>query len=176
MFRFSRMVLASGVLALAGCGPGHGTQSDKPRPDDAPHSEQQPPAAQPDSGRPAPHDAALVFPAEQGVVSAHGAYTVLVQWLEGPTTEAASRCRLVFADGARHQPTSLADVSFKPWMTKMDHGGAVRHLKVESDPDNPTAVIVSGFYFTMGGAWDLLVGATVNGVADTAKIPVEVPK
>jgi hypothetical protein len=169
--------LALGLgLAVAGCGAFRGKGEKR---DDSPAVEPVP-APEPDDTHGSDDDTSagpLIFPAEDGTAAANGAFVVKVEWLDGgPKASGKNRCRLLFADGARHAVQSLAGVTFKPWMTSMDHGGGVRSLQLTPEAGTPGAVVASGFQFGMGGPWDLIVGATVNGVAGEARIGVKVPE
>lgn len=111
-----------------------------------------------------------------GSQSEQAAFRLAVEWLEGPAISETNRCRLVFFDKQGQAAHTVSGVKLKQWMKSMNHGAATIDLELSHEAERADAVLVSGLYFSMGGPWELLVSATVNGTTDKIEYAVEVPK
>ena len=163
---FGGKLLLVGALALAICGcsrPGKGS---------AVTPEAPPPSTGVDSqGSPAPG----AWPQGEGSSAKSGAFAVKLIWDSPVTANAYLRARLLFL-GKDHRPAqSVSLTTFDPRMPAMGHGTDTQDQKFLPVPDHPDQAQVEQVYFIMGGAWEVTVAATVDGVADVAKVHVEVP-
>lgn len=113
---------------------------------------------------------------EGSVFSKTKAYVVKVETSAALVPEAFQTIQLHFTDANGVAAESVSDVTLKPWMTIHNHGTATKKLKLTPVEGKPDVIEVTNLWFTMGGPWDLLITATVNGTADDAILPVEVAR
>ncbi len=155
--------LACAVLSAVGCGAGEAEQVDRGGKDRG-------------GGEPAVPAGGSLF--EGGVVSAHGHFTVGALWTEGPKVDADNRVTLIFGTAARTKPNLVDTVSLVQWMPEHDHGAprdSMKKLTLTAKREATNEIDVAKLHFIMKGAWELRIEATVDGVADTAVLPVSVP-
>lgn len=183
MSRCLEIFLAVSLLGLPGCGDAD-ADTDRTDSDDAFPLGGEPPESAPNADanpgsqpqpQPEPQPEPTVL---KGVASQNSAFRVDVEWISGPDFEAEdNQLRLVFYTAGGDPAGSVEVSDFYPWMTSMGHGAPTIDLEwKKADAAKPDVWLVQGLMFTMGGTWDLTIEATVNGQADKALFPVEVPK
>jgi hypothetical protein len=102
-------------------------------------------------------------------------FSAQIEWLVGPVANEFSTARVNFnlSDGAVIR--SIDAVVFDPQMPSMGHGTETEYQKIEPVAGEPGSIIVEGIYFIMGGPWEILLTASVNGQMDRVRLPVDVP-
>jgi|GEM_PF-588330 len=112
----------------------------------------------------------------EGVMSKAGHFVVKLDWPDGAKAEQYIKARLAFATADRFRPETVTDIVFDPQMPSMGHGTATEDQVISAVGDGRPAweFQVDGVYFIMDGPWEINVTAVVNGLMDTAAIPVDV--
>lgn len=167
-FRLGRLVAPLGLALLAGCGSGEAQQVDRIE------KERGAPMLPP----PGPTDGAGGALFEGGAVSARGHFTVGALWTDGPKIDKDNRVTLIFGDEARAKPNAVEGVTLVPWMPEHDHGvprDSMKNLTLTAKPEALNEIDVTLLHFIMKGDWELRIEATVDGVTDSAVLPVSVP-
>ena len=103
-------------------------------------------------------------------------WKVGINWGVGPTVfdnnHPMSSATIWFSDLDGHPTKSITNVTVKPWMPDMGHGTGRFQPKVTVlDGER---VRIDNIAFSMPGAWQLQITASVNGIQDQAKIAVNV--
>ena len=114
-----------------------------------------------------------------GLVSEQAAFYVAPQWSDNlkAGVDATNSVELSFTTGPERTPAESVTVeSFDPRMPSMgNHGTNKTKQSLRQTDTGKNTWIVEGLVFTMGGEageWVVTIEATVNGKADTIKIPV----
>lgn len=178
-----RQLLLIAFVVLPRCGSRDDAKKDEqnltePTPTD--NANTQPPPAPPTDGNKGEDSqgqpqARPPLPPAGMTASEHGAYFLKIEWLAGPTAEAESRIRFIFNGADGKIAASVANTTFKPWMTIHGHGAPERSIRINAESGFANQYIISGVYFSMSGPWDLKISSKVNGVEDSITLPVSVP-
>ncbi len=148
LFRFSRGILFSGLLGglVAVTGGACSKQGDDPKPNDQASFDLDP----------------------------NRKITLSLTWTANLVAENFLNAKLKFAVSDQSKVEKVTISKFKPWMPTMGHGTYTDKQKVIVSPEDPSVLTVENVYFTMGGPWEIEVGATVDGLPYDSKIPVTV--
>lgn len=106
--------------------------------------------------------------------SANELFSVELGWLVGPTAKEYNTAALLFKNTNHANANTVTNIVFDPQMPSMNHGTHTDDQEIVQNPDTTDAFTVNGVYFIMGGPWVVNITATVDGVRDTASIPVDV--
>ncbi len=181
MSRFLEVLLAVS-LTLIGCDPAESDGGDERKADTVPPGNPDPTPAPPsesgtDTGTETATNTSPVT-SLRGVVSKNASYRVDVEWVQGPDFENEdNQVRLLFFTTGGKAASAVVLDDFHPWMTSMGHGAPTIDIEWQTqDAATPHIIVVKGLMFTMGGPWDLMIEATVDGTADKAAFPVDIPK
>ena len=175
MFKISVLAAIVSVSCVSSCGGSKKDDDQTPNssPIATPLPTEAPPAFQPPS--PKSEDSTAIFKPNEGIAAKQGKFVVKLDWLSGPKSEDFVKARLTFATTQRAVPSTVSDVVFNPQMPSMGHGTSMDDQTIAADESSTNVFIVDGIWFIMGGPWEILVTAKVDGISDTAAIPVDVP-
>jgi hypothetical protein len=121
-----------------------------------------------------PHVSPAGLTLNGGVVARQGGFTARLTWLSGDVKSEHYLTALVtFYSPTGVLASQVSGVEFVPTMPSMGHGTAMDEQVIRVT--GPSEVTVEKAYLIMGGAWDIAVSATVDGVRDTVHFKVEVP-
>lgn len=108
-----------------------------------------------------------------------GAFGARLAWLKGPQTctdadlQSTATLTLVTPDGKA--PTTVTDLTVKPWMKVHGHGTGNWQPKITALDNRQGTYTVTDICFIMAGPWELNIEATVDGRRGTLEWPVDVP-
>lgn len=172
MSRFPELLLCL-AFVLSACGESDAAKNDDRSSDASPAPVTEPKQDSPPNPEPPPAPQPL-----PGVASKNAVYRVDVQWVKGPDFEDEdNQVRIYFFTPGGKPAAAVKIEDFHPWMTSMGHGAPTIDLEwTVEDAAQPHVFLVKGLMFTMGGSWDLVLDAIVEGTSDKATFAVEIPQ
>ena len=165
MIKILTTILVSSLL-LVGCG-SNDKKKDTPPIDNGPTKTEEP--------EPGQDGLDLVIANNVGTVSANGKFIAHLKWTSEIKAEDFVSVQLTFAKLNRTAPNSVKDLVFDPQMPSMGHGTSVLDQVFKPEDGKHYVINGEGIYFIMGGPWEIIVTAIVDGVKDTVTFPVQVP-
>lgn len=127
------------------------------------------------SGNPSEDLVKTACPGDSDIIKGSASqWQMTYSWLAGPKSIAEdvfeSRLCLNFRSAAGKLPLSVSDIKVVAWMPSMGHDTG--NEQPQSTVGSKGIVNVNNIYFTMAGAWSIIVTANVDGVSDRAEFPV----
>jgi hypothetical protein len=127
------------------------------------------------TGEPGNDGLDIVIADHIGTVSTNNNFMAHLKWTTEIKAENLVSAQLTFAKLNRTAPESVKELVFDPQMPSMGHGTSVADQVLTPEVGKNYIVNVEGIYFIMGGPWEIIVTADVDGVKDTVTFPVQVP-
>jgi hypothetical protein len=124
---------------------------------------------------PNPKAPIVILKPDEGIASKENLFILKFEWLTNLKSEELLKSKMTFAHSDRSAPTKVTSIVFDPQMPSMHHGTSTTDQKLIPDGNNSYVFVEEGVYFIMGGAWEIRITATGDGVTDQVVVPVNVP-